>query len=353
MQRQASSGPATPSPERDAFYAKLREHSLGPLWEVLRDLLPAQPSPRIATHKWGWEGLRAFALEAGALLTAEEAERRVLVLENPVLPGQSQATTTLYAGIQLVLPGEIAPAHRHTQSALRFTLESDGAYTSVAGERADLAFGDFLITPSWSVHDHGNDGKGPALWLDVLDVPIVGFVNAGFAQQHNSRAQALVRPAGDSVARYGSGLLPFDKATPYGATSPAFHYRYAEARSAVLAIAAAGLDPHWGASLRYANPLDGGWAMPTIACWLTHLPAGFATQPVRSTDALIVAVAEGRGAFRAGDQRIAFGPKDIFVIPNWTWRSFEAAEDCVMFVCSDRALQEKIDLWREEKAPSR
>jgi hypothetical protein len=78
----------------------------------------------------------------GTLITAREAERRVLVLENPGLRGASSITRTLYAGLQLILPGEVAPSHRHTQSALRFVLEGKGAYTAVDGERASMHPGD-------------------------------------------------------------------------------------------------------------------------------------------------------------------------------------------------------------------
>jgi gentisate 1,2-dioxygenase len=339
--------------DRRAFYDRIAPHSLAPLWEVLHNLVPREPPPSPKPHLWRWDAVRPFLMEAGALLTAEEAERRVLVLENPAFPGQSKATATLYAGIQLVLPGEIAPAHRHSQSALRFVLESDGGYTAVGGERTTMQAGDFVITPSWSFHDHGNDGKGPVLWMDVLDVPIVSFFETGFAQSYNGQQQTLARPEGDALARYGAGLLPIDGGSPYGLTSPVFNYPYARTREALLTAAkGAAPDPHWGVTLRYANPLDGGWAMPTISSWMTHLPAGFVTQPMRSTDGLIVAVAEGRGSARIGDQRLGFGPRDVFVLPNWTWRHFEAEDDCFLFCCSDRVAQEKLGLWRDERAPA-
>jgi gentisate 1,2-dioxygenase len=339
----------SPADTRQGFYDRLSEQSLAPLWEVMKGLVPPEPKPSMRAHVWRWDTVRPLALEAGVLLTAEEAERRVVVLENPAFPGQSRATDTLYSGVQLVLPGEVAPAHRHTQSALRFMLEGQGGYTAVGGERVTMGFGDFVITPSWAFHDHGNDGDEPVLWLDVLDVPIVGFFEAGFSERHNAERQPIGRPEGDAQARFGSGLLPIGATSPYGLTSPSFSYPYARSHAALQAMAAgAPLDPHHGATLKYANPLDGGWAMPTIAAWMTHLPSGFSTAPIRSTDGLIVAVAEGHGRLRIGDQTLTFGPKDVLAVPNWTWRSFEADEDCFLFVCSDRVVQEKIGLWREE-----
>ena len=139
-------------------------------------------------------------MEAGRLITAEEAERRVLILENPALRGQSCITASLYAGLQLILPGEVAPAHRHTQSALRLVLDGDGAYTAVDGERTTMRRGDFIITPSWTWHDHGNLGDQPVVWLDGLDIPIVRFFDAGFAE--NERAVESQRRCGPKATRW-------------------------------------------------------------------------------------------------------------------------------------------------------
>ena len=161
-------------------------------------------------------------LEAGTLITTKEAGRSVLVLENPGLRGQSKITTDLYAGVQLVLPGEVAPAHRHTQSALRFVLEGAGAYTAVNGERTIMNEGDFIITPPWAWHDHGNPSDKPIFWLDGLDIPVVQFLDASFAEHLDQDEQPIFRPVGDSDARYGANLLPLDHKSG-GASSPVFN----------------------------------------------------------------------------------------------------------------------------------
>ena len=134
-----------PAPDRQAFYDRLSPHSLAPLWEVLRDIVPPEPRSRTVPHLWRYRDLRPLLLESGDLLSAEEAERRVLVLENPALPGESRTTATLYSGIQLVLPGETAPAHRHTPSALRFVIEVARAHRralAADGGEAALALDD-------------------------------------------------------------------------------------------------------------------------------------------------------------------------------------------------------------------
>lgn len=338
---------------RNEFYGRMKEESLAPLWEVMKGLVPPEPRPTPKPFIWHYDTVRPYLIEASKLLTAEEAERRVLVLENPAFAGKSRATATLYAGIQVVLSGEVAPAHRHTASALRFVLESSGGFTAVGGEKATMRVGDFVITPSWAWHDHGNSSGEPIMWMDILDVPMVNFFEGGFSEHHNDKAQSIGRPEGDALARFGSGLLPLEDAGPFGKTSPIFSYPFERTRAALAAVASAGnVDPHWGVTLRYSNPIDGGWAMPTISSWMTHLPGGASTQRMRSTDGIIVAVAEGRGTVRVGDTSMAFGPRDVFVLPNWTHRSIEAESDCFLFCSSDRVAQEKLGLWREERSPA-
>ena len=149
--------------QRRAYYERIGTRKMAPLWEVLHALVIPQPKSACMPAIWHYADIRDDIMEAGRLITAKEAERRVLILENPGMPGQSRITTSLYAGLQLILPGEVAPAHRHTQSALRFIVEGDGAYTAVDGEKTIMHEGDFVITPSWTWHDHGNDSDGAGL----------------------------------------------------------------------------------------------------------------------------------------------------------------------------------------------
>jgi gentisate 1,2-dioxygenase len=347
--QEAAMAPAV-SDDRRAFYDRLDPHALAPLWEVLKGLVPPEPRPKSVPYAWPYATVRPLLLEAGALLSAEEAERRVLVLENPALCGQSRIAGTVYAGVQLVLPGETASAHRHTASALRLVLESDGGFTAVAGERTIMRRGDFIITPSWAWHDHGNDGDGPVIWVDGLDIALVNFFEAGFGQGYNDKRQQITRPEGDSLARFGSGLVPIEAGSPFCATSPIFSYPYDRSRAAVTALAAAGgPDSHFGHTLRYANPLDGGWAMPTIATWLSYLPQGFETHAVRSTDAQAVVVLEGEVVAEIGDGTFTLGESDILAVPGWVWRRYRASRDAIVFSFSDRSAQEKLAYWREER----
>ena len=131
---------------------------------------------------WDYKTVRDLLIEFGNLISAEQPERRVLVLENPGLAGTSSISEALYAGIQLVLPGETAPAHRHVATALRFVIECGDAYTAVNGEKLWMEPGDLVLTPNWQWHDHHHDGDAPAIWLDGLDAPLVRFMGSSFVE---------------------------------------------------------------------------------------------------------------------------------------------------------------------------
>lgn len=343
--------PSSSPEQRQGFYDRLEPQNLAPLWEKLKGLLPDEPKSKAAPHRWRYSDVRPLVMESGKLLTAQEAERRVLVLENPALPGMSRATSTMYAGIQLIMPGETAPAHRHTPSALRFMLEGEGAFTAVGGERTTMKRGDFIITPSWAFHDHGNEGTDPCAWLDGLDLPLVAFFEAGFNEHYNDERQSIVRPEGDALARFGSNMLPLNATSRYGMTTPIFNYPYEQTRAALVAAAKGdGPDRHEAVTLRYSNPIDGGWAMPTMAAWMIFVPKGFETKPIRSTDGIVMALGEGSVTARIGDKTFDMAEKDVAVSPGWTWRSFKATQDSFIFCFSDRVAQEKLGLWREQRS---
>jgi gentisate 1,2-dioxygenase len=338
------------TPERRAFYERIGRQHLTPLWLSLANLVTPAPVSACRPAAWAFGDIRAAMIEAGGLITAKEAERRVLVLENPGLRGQSKITTDLYAGVQLVLPGEVAPAHRHTQSALRFVLEGGGAHTTVDGERTIMQEGDFIITPPMAWHDHGNESDRPIFWLDGLDIPIVQFLDASFAEHLDEDEQPTVRPVGDSDARFGSNLLPIDHRSARG-TSPVFNYPYARTRDALERLRhSSPWDSCHGLKMRYTNPATGGYPMTTIAAFIQLLPKGFVTAPYRSTDATIFVAVEGRGRTRIGADFVAdWQPRDVFVVPSWQSVTHEVQDEAVLFSFSDRPIQEALQLFREER----
>src|SRR5213075_1118708 len=223
---------------RQEFYSRLKTKSAAPLWEVLSDIVRKDPRTSVQAALWRYDEMRPFITEAGRIITAEEAERRVLILENPGLPGMSRITQSLYAGLQLIMPGETAHSHRHSASALRFILEGSGAYTSVDGERMTMKPGDFILTPFWSFHDHGNPGSEPVVWLDGLDIPIVNMFDTSFFEKEeddhdgDEEGAPAIRAVESSVMKY-----PYD---PH--------------RDQLMKMAQAGApDPRHGFKLEYRN----------------------------------------------------------------------------------------------------
>src|SRR6202158_239146 len=348
--------PAEPrrTSEREAFYEKIATRSLAPLWEVLKGLQPAEPRPPEATALWHYDEIRPMLMEAGRLISAMEAERRVLILQNPTLRGQSppRITHSLFAGLQLIMPGEIAPSHRHTQSALRFIIEGEGAYTAVDGERTTMRPGYFVITPSWTWHDHGNETKEPMVWLDGLDLALVDLLNAVFFEAYGEDRFPAGRPEGDSIARFGSGLLPVDYERR-GLTSPILNYTYERTREALEQMSRGGeRERCHGFKMRYVHPATGDWAMPTMGTAMQLLPRGFSGAPYRSSDSAVFVVVEGNGRTVVSGEALAWRQHDVFVVPSWREYHHEAADESLLFSCSDRPVQEKLGLWRERRAAS-
>ena len=335
--------------ELAGYSKKISEDNLVPLWERLKTLVTPEPVSACRPHLWQYDDVRPVLLEAGSLLTAKEAERRVLILENPGMPGDSKITTSLYAGIQLIMPGEIAPAHRHSQAAFRFILEGNGSYTAVDGEKSYMSKGDLILTPSGRWHDHGNESNEPTFWLDGLDIPIVQFLDASFMEHHSEDEHPHVLEDGDSLARYGSGMMPVDFEAPSN-TSPVMKYPYVRTRANLSKMEKAGKpDPCHGFKLMYVNPVDGKSAMPTMGAFMQLLPSGFESASYRSTDATVYSVVEGSGSTKVGDKVITWRANDTFVIPSWHLHQHFADDECVLFSYSDRPVQQALGLWKEDR----
>ncbi len=309
------------------FYQRIAKLNAAPLWEVLGEIVGARPHPAAVPALWRYDEMRPFLMESGELITAREAERRVLMLENPGFPGGSRIAQSVYAGLQLVLPGEFTNSHRHVACALRFILEGDGAYTAVDGERVIMHPGDLILTPSWTFHDHGNPGDSPVVWLDGLDIPIVNFFDSSFAEH-----------------------LP-DEATleAVHSVTSAFSFPYAPARGALhnKSLQNKSFDPSHGAKIEYLNTA-GASVTPTLGAFLQLLPRGFHGAPYRSTDSTVFCVAEGQGTSFIGDRSFEWSKRDIFVVPSWNSVSHNATEDSVLFSFSDRPAQKALGLWREQ-----
>ena len=312
------------SPEElDAYYAQLREQHILPAW--IGGGISDEPHAAAMPYRWHWRDLRPQAMRAAELVGTAQAERRVLRLSNPNLSGI--ASNTLVANIQIVMPGEIARAHRHSGAALRFIIEGQGGYTVVNGERVPMFPGDLVLTPNWSWHDHANDTDAPMIWLDGLDTPLVRMLEAGFYEEYPHEAQEL----GPAV------------------NTSQWHYPMAEMRAALERQAAAA-DP--GAELvrEYANRATGGPVMQTIACHMQMLRPGEHTRARRAVCCRNYHVVEGAGYSLVGGEELDWEDKDVFTVPTWTFCEHVNTGDrpAFLFSFSDAPVMRALSLYREE-----
>jgi gentisate 1,2-dioxygenase len=327
---------------------------LKPLWLVLGSVFTAEPKTDIVPHVWRWRDVRPRILEAGRKISAEDAERRVLMYLNPGLQGRMGATQTLFTGVQLIMPGETAPTHHHTPAALRVIIEGTG-YTTVSGEKTIMQPGDFVTTPNWAWHDHGNESSEPVMWLDGLDMPFIIALNGIFYEElgDGKQVQPLVKETDDSQLRYNRGFRPaadrFD-----GAYSPVLNYRYADMRETLELLRRTGdaRSEEEGVMVDYINPLTGGPTLPTIGAHAQLIEPGEHTRAVRETASRIYHVIEGRGTSIVGGQRLEWEKGDTFCAPTWMWREHSVASDAgapaVLFSFDDAPSQKPFALYRRQ-----
>lgn len=344
--------------QREAFYADLPENNMGALWNVLATALTREPVVRSRPALWRWKEARPRVMRAGELVTAAEAERRVLMLLNPGLPrDQIKAVGTLYAGLQLILPGEVARTHHHTPNAIRFIIEGEAAFTSVDGEKTLMGHGDFVTTPNWTWHDHGNRSASPMIWLDVLDLPFVTELDAIFFEEYfwnheGEEVRPVERDGDDSIARWGCNVRPTYMRAPDG-YSPILNYRWETTRATLHALRGDQASPFDGVIVEYINPHTGGPTLPTMAAFLQLLRKSEHTRAHRHTTSTVYHVAEGGGYSVIDGERFDWEKGDTFVVPSWTWHEHasEGGEEAVLFSTSDRPILGSFGLYREEAHP--
>lgn len=335
----------------DAAYAAVGELSAAPLWRYYGDLFAVEPKNRAVAQLWCYARLRELALHFCETLSLQEAERRVLMLVNPGLKDPPATLNTLYAGIQIITPGETAQAHRHVANAFRFIIEGSGGYTTVNGERVHMSAGDLLLTPGWHWHDHVHEGDGPMMWLDGLDYPLVNALDVGFAEQYPQRLQPVITADDVSTRQYLHGRLNPAWQRHAGPATPIGNYPWVQTQRAFAAIGddAAGSASE-GVLLEYTNPWDGGTVLPTIACRIARLPAGFSGQLRRHTASTIYHVVSGSGHTEIDGAHYDWSDKDVFCIPGWaTYRHHSDPDrDAYLFSYSDEPVLKKLGFYREQ-----
>ncbi len=302
----------------ELFHQAVASHA-EPFWPVVDDLAPATPRPKAVPFVWKFDELRPYCERAAHLVGTELAERRVFMLVNPALRAP-HTTDTLYAGLQTILPGEVARAHRHTAFALRFIVEGNGAYTAVEGEKLPMQRGDLVLTPAWEWHDHGNEGSAIMIWLDGLDLPLWSHIPIFFMERYEQERYPSKLPNGHS-----NRLYSWDE----------MQQRLDACRGPV-------------ADLRYRNRIDGGEISPTVGAAAMRIEAGTSTAATRETASSIIHVYDGCGISRIGETVVRWKRGDTIAVPAWqtTRHVADDRQPAYLFRYDDRPLIDALGAYR-------
>jgi 1-hydroxy-2-naphthoate dioxygenase len=344
--------PATPraNDTLQAFDAKLATHSMRGQWtaEPLLQASIGGPKPAGKPHLWSWPMVQALLAEAGTALPESLEARRSLLFNNPGLPTPT-ATHTINMGIQQILPGETAWAHRHSIAALRFVVEgSPDAKTVVDGEPCPMEEFDLILTPSWTWHDHRNKSAKPVTWVDVLDIPLVRSLNQVFYQPYGEIEQRETPSTDRLASRIGAVRPAWEEVRRDGL---AVRYPWREVEPRLKELAGHDGSPHDGVILDYVNPITGGPTLPTLGASVQWLKPGQTTARHRHTSSAVYFVVRGEGRTVVDGEALAWKPRDCFVVPNWSWHAHEnlrAGDEAILFSVTDAPTLKALGLYREE-----
>jgi gentisate 1,2-dioxygenase len=284
----------------------------------------------------------------------EFADRQSILLLNPGLNGRLQVTNTIRCAISIYNPGDVAPVHLHSPNASRTILSEKGGYTVVEGERVSATRGDLILTPNGTWHDHGNDSSEPVIWIDMLDWPLIEFLDVAWVDhdmpgaQGNAPVQAVTKGEGRSRRLYGhGGIKPAfvnHQIGVGGSPAPLIHYRGADVLEMLHGLRKEEGDPYEGIKVDFVNPVTGAPVFTTLNYSAQLLRPGEETELKRETAGTFYVVIEGQGTTEVGGKRLEWGKNDIFVVPNFLWRRLRntGKSDAVIYSVSDAALLKNI-----------
>lgn len=315
-------------------------------------LFTRDPASPMRPCHWRAADLAIYLERIGNELKLEAGgQRRTLRLTNPGL--DYGTTPTFWCSIQCIMPGEVATAHRHAATALRFIMQGKGADTIVEGEQYEMSEGDLVLTPSGTWHDHEHKGDAPMIWLDVLDISLVRSMHATFFEASPEPRRPVGAVPDRSFRRFGSGLLRPMNTTQAGLASPVLAYTRDRAEAALAAAAGLEPDPYDDVALEYQNPLTGGTALPTIGTVLQRLRPGMQGQAHRHTGSAVYYVVRGEGTTVIDGLRIDWGRGDFFALPPWAVHAHanrSATTEAVLFQVNDLPALRSLGLYREQSA---
>jgi gentisate 1,2-dioxygenase len=324
----------------------LTKLNLVPLWPSLRAVLPpGKPRPNTRPTFWNYQTLKPLLLQAGELTPIEKAERRVLVLANPGHGLEKmQASAAMYLGMQLLLPGEWAPSHRHTPNAVRMIVEGEGAYTTVDGEKCPMSRGDLILTPTGLWHEHGHDGDEPVIWLDVLDLPMVYYMEASY---HVDGDRQKVIPGSGERAYARGGVVPTKVFQRSDKAYPILRYPWVDVRTTLLALAKDQPDLEQ-VQVTYINPETGGDAQNILGYYALMLKPGQTLQLPARSPAMVFHAIEGGAKVSVEGETFTLSEADTCCSPGYsaiTLSNTSASNPAFIFIADETPLHKKLGVF--------
>jgi gentisate 1,2-dioxygenase len=350
-------GRPEPAPALEALYRTFEQQLLVPLWTQIDELMPLSPSATAVPHRWRWKDLLPAAEQAGELVpVGRGGERRAIALANPGLGGRPFATSTLWAAIQYLNPGEDAPVHRHSQNAFRFVVEGDGVWTVVNGDPVAMRRGDFLPQAGWNWHGHHNRSDQAMAWIDGLDIPFQHYAGATFFEFGPDEVDTRETPERSRSERLWGhpGLRPLTHLGPSPAT-PLLAYRWEHTDRALAEQLALEAEGHRAtveaghAAVRYTNPTTGDDVLPTLRTEFHRLAPDTGTAARREVGSSVFQVFDGDGRVTAGESSWTVERGDLFVVPSWQPLSFETVPGMDLFRFTDAPIFERLGLYRSRQ----
>ena len=278
--------------------------------------LRSEPLQDFQSHCWRWKKGKALLQEAATYIDPAKSERRNIRMANPA-PGKRTSLSTLHCSYQMVGPGQFARAHRHTVNAGRFILESDGAYTTLNGEKVFMDENDLILTPNWVWHGLGNESESHSVsWIDFLDDPLVSHLQTIFFEVRDEQ----------------SSILPVQDNSP-------LHFKWADVKRQLAR------QPNIDSLGRHRIELPSK-AIPTMRVLAEDLPAGLLTGRSKSTANRLFMGAEGAGVTVVGNNRFAWTRGDVVAVPAWTPFHHETAKGGILIEINDEPVKDAFGWYR-------
>ena len=327
----------------------LRERWVSGLWNLDHTERQSDPKTRVKAHLWKWQEVYDSLLQAREKISVARGsvERRVIRLVNPGMAETEMTSHTMLLSFQLIQPGEVAPAHRHTMAAFRFILQGKGAYTNVDGQKMVMEEGDLILTPQWTWHEHAHEGDEPMVWIDGLNVPFIQSLQVISFQPYR-QGRLPVNEGIEPSSYYGMTRPVGEMDAP---RMPFLHYRWRDIYPSLQRLSRGSGNPHDGVALEYVNPATSGPTLPTLGCWIQLLRPGEHTKAHRHTSTSIYHAFRGSGTTMINGEPFHWQKGDTFIVPLWSWHEHlnrSTKEEAILFSMHDLPILRAFGLYREE-----